>query len=165
MKKTLYLDMDGVVADFNAYAEVVCGFKVSEDRWPNDAWDKIKVNPRIYMELEKTKEGDQLVEYCKKFAIENNYNLMFLTAIPKSNDVPWAFYDKMYWINKHYGDIPVMFGPYSKDKYHHCKPGDILIDDRQSNITEWKEANGVGILHKGDLDATISELDKLKENK
>jgi hypothetical protein len=38
--------------------------------------------------------------------------------------------------------IPVLFGPYSFDKYKHCTPGDILIDDRTSNCEEWRAAGG-----------------------
>lgn len=156
--KKLYLDMDGVVADFNAYAEKICGFKVSDDRWPEDAWLKIKENPRIYAELEKTPEADELVNFCKIFANNYNYDLMFLTAIPRSNDVAWAFQDKFDWAKRHYNDIPIMFGPYSKDKHLHCRSGDILIDDRTSNIIEWRNAGGIAVLHKGNLDVTITEL-------
>jgi 5'(3')-deoxyribonucleotidase len=86
---------------------------------------------------------------------------MFLTAVPKGNDVKWAFYDKVNWATTHYPDIPVMFGPYSHDKHVHCKLGDVLIDDRTSNCEEWRHAGGVAIQHRGDLDKTLTEIDKL----
>ena len=53
-----------------------------------------------------------------------------------------------------------MFGPYSKDKHQHCEPGDILIDDRSSNIEEWRAVGGIAI-HHVDFDATITALDSL----
>jgi hypothetical protein len=53
-----------------------------------------------------------------------------------------------------------MFGPYSKDKHQHCRPGDILIDDRSSNIEEWQAAGGIAIHHKN-IDTTLQELSKL----
>jgi len=164
MKKKLYLDMDGVVADFNAYARKICKQEVTDDRWPEEEWNKIKDNEHLYRDLDKTPEADELVEYCKQFAKKYGYELMFLTAIPRSNDMPWSFYDKVLWIQKYYGNIPVMFGPYSKDKQKHAKPGDILIDDRTSNYNEWIEAGGIAILHKGDLGATIKKLESLVED-
>lgn len=156
---TLYLDMDGVVADFNAYADKVLRKKTTSDRWPDPEWTKLKDNPRLYRDLEKTPEADELVDFCRHYCLERSYNLLFLTAVPKNNDVHWAFYDKVIWVQIHYPDIPVMFGPYSHDKHVHCVPGDILIDDRTSNITEWNAAEGIGILHKGNLQKTIDQLD------
>jgi hypothetical protein len=51
-----------------------------------------------------------------------------------------------------------MFGPYSKDKKDHCVSGDILLDDRKSNIDEWNQAGGIGILYRNDLDRVIDFL-------
>jgi hypothetical protein len=87
--------------------------------------------------------------------------LMFLTAVPKGNDVKWAFYDKVNWATTHYPDIPVMFGPYSHDKHVHCKLGDVLIDDRTSNCEEWRHAGGVAIQHRGDVENTLREIANL----
>ena len=158
---TLYLDMDGVVADFDGYAEKMLGaeHKVN-DVWPYSVWQQLLENQRLYRDLAKTNEADELVEYCRNYCKAKGYDLYFLTAVPKGNDVHWAFYDKVVWVQNYYPDIAVHFGPYSKDKQAHCKPGDILIDDRNSNIEEWKAAGGIAILHKGDLGNTISLLPK-----
>jgi len=156
--KTIYLDMDGVVADFNAYADRVLRKKTTSDRWPDAEWTRLKDNVRLYRDLEKTPEADQLVEYCRTMAETKGYHLVFLTAVPRNNDVHWAFYDKVLWAQFRYPDVPVFFGPYSHDKHIHCLPGDILIDDRTSNITEWRAAGGVGILHRGNLQETLSQL-------
>ena len=86
---------------------------------------------------------------------------MFLTAVPRNNDVKWAFYDKMIWASNYFPDIPVMFGPYSHDKHVHCQPGDVLIDDRTSNCTEWRRAGGIAIQHRGDTAVTLEEIARL----
>jgi 5'(3')-deoxyribonucleotidase len=156
--KTLYLDMDGVVADFNGYAEKLLGYRAYEERWEEHEWQLISQNSRIYRDLNKTVEADFLVKYCMDLVVEKNWELKFLTAVPRNNDLAWAFTDKITWGRKHFPYIPVMFGPYSKDKWQHCTPGDILIDDRTSNIEEWTAAGGIGILHKGDIDSTIASL-------
>jgi len=159
--KTIYLDMDGVVADFNGYADKVLRKKTTSDRWPDNDWTRLRDNPRLYRDLEKTQEADQLVDYCKKLCEANGFDLMFLTAVPRNNDVHWAFYDKVVWVQQYYPNIPVMFGPYSHDKHVHCKPGDILIDDRTSNCEEWRAVGGIAVQHRGNIQNTINLLQQL----
>ena len=156
---TLYIDMDGVVADFNEYAFRVHGF-APEVEFADNEWNQIAKNERLYRDLKKTPYADELVEYCRHFGKVNNYSVFFLTAVPKSNRLHWAFTDKVEWGRIHFPDIPVHFGPFSKDKHVHCKADDILIDDRMSNIIEWRNANGVGILHET-FEKTIDELRKI----
>jgi hypothetical protein len=158
---TLYLDMDDVLVDFKGYATKLLKKTTNEERWPENEWNKLKDNVRLYRDLDKTVYADQLVAFCVEFCKKKQYELKILTAVPKNNDVHWAFYDKVLWVLERYPDIPVMFGPYSKDKHLHCKPNDILIDDRTSNINEWINAGGIGIQHLGDVEQTINKLKQL----
>ena len=42
----LYLDMDGVVADFNRYAsEILNKQQIVHDRWDDEDWNILKENP------------------------------------------------------------------------------------------------------------------------
>lgn len=156
--KTLYLDMDGVVADFDEYANRTLGLPPSAGVYPPDQWKKLAENARLYQELKPTYYAGYLVNYCNQAARKLDWNLMFLTAVPKDNDMPWAFYDKVLWVQSHFPMVPVMFGPYSKDKYSHCHPGDILIDDRVSNCEAWRSVGGIAIQHQGDPETTIKQL-------
>jgi 5'(3')-deoxyribonucleotidase len=157
---TLYLDMDGVVADFDEYAARTLGLPASSGIYPDEIWYNLASNARLYRDLKKTEYADQLVNECRDLALTKDYDILFLTAVPKGNDVPWAFYDKVVWAQKYFPTIPVMFGPFSKDKHVHCRPGDILVDDRQSNIEEWRAAGGIAI-HHTNIDATLYELSRL----
>ena len=157
--KTLYLDMDGVVADFDEYAYRTLGLPPSEGVYPDEQWNKLAANPRIYRDLVKTPYADRLVNHLRIFCEHRKYHLKFLSAVPKGNDVPWAFYDKVMWAMSFFPDIPVMFGPFSKDKHTHCVAGDILIDDRRSNILEWRAAGGIAIQHTGNWQTTLKELE------
>ena len=159
--KTLYLDMDGVVADFNEYAFRIHGFD-AEVEYADDLWNQIAQNPRLYRDLKKTPYADDLVNHCREFANTNQIDLYFLTGVPKSNRLHWAFYDKVEWARTHFSNIPVHFGPFSKNKWIHCTPGDILIDDRISNITEWSNAGGNAILLET-FEHTIESLDKISK--
>ena len=157
---TLYLDMDGVVADFDEYAARTLGIPPSSGIYPDEVWYKLASNERLYRDLIKTPYADQLVDECKDLAATKGYNLLFLTAVPKGNDVKWAFYDKVIWAQNYFPDIPIHFGPFSKNKWQHCQPSDILIDDRLSNIEEWRVAGGIAI-HHTNIEATLYELSRL----
>jgi len=158
--KTIFLDMDGVVSDFDAYAEPIVGFRTPGGvRYDQEGWEKISAEPRLYSLLETCPGADQLVTTVQDLAEEFGYDVKFLTAIPRQNDVPWAFHDKTVWIRARWPEVPVFFGPYSNDKHQHCKSADdVLIDDRPSNVDEWLAAGGKAILHTGDVTATLINL-------
>jgi len=156
---TIFLDMDGVVADFDAYAKEILGYSTpGGKRYPLDDWAKISANPRFYRHLEVCAGADLLVNCAWALAKRHSYDVKFLTAIPRANDVPWCFNDKVEWAQQCFPGIPVWFGPYSNDKYKHCQPGDVLIDDRDDNVNEWTAAGGIGILHQGNVGATLKTL-------
>lgn len=152
--------MDGVVADFNEYAYRTLGVPPSQGIYSDHIWQQLAQNPRIYRDLIPTPYAYQLYRECVNFCLQKDYKWAFLTAVPKGNDVQYAFYDKVEWVQKYFPSTPVFFGPYSKDKHQHCKPGDILIDDRSSNIEEWRSVDGYGILHKN-LENTLDQLYQL----
>jgi 5'(3')-deoxyribonucleotidase len=159
---TIFLDMDGVVADFDGYAEPIVGYKSPGGKRYNDEdWDKISADPRLYSKLPMLPDADRLVKEVCDLAKQHKMDVKFLSAIPRYNNVPWVFWDKIKWIEKHWPKIPVWFGPYSADKQMHYQPGDILIDDRDSNIEEWRSRGGKAILHEGDVIATLFDLRNL----
>lgn len=149
----IFIDMDDVVADFTNFVKNELHIKNHID----ENWREILKKQRIYSLLPKMKDADYLIDECLKFSSSKNYEILFLTAVPRRNDMPWAFYDKIKWAEKYYPNIPVWFGPFSKDKQDHCKKGDILIDDRIDNIKNWIDKNGIGILHKNAY-TTVQQL-------
>jgi len=158
--KTIFLDMDGVVSDFDKYANEILGYSTpGGKRYPLEDWAKISANPRFYRHLDLCPYADLLVNKVCELAKAKGYDVKFLTAIPRANDVPWCFNDKVEWAQQNFPEIPVWFGPYSHDKQHHCQPGDILIDDRDDNINEWNRVGGIGILHVNyNVDETLIKL-------
>lgn len=143
--------MDDVVADWKSHAEEILGHVIEPGgiRVPDDEWAKLKKDQRFYRYLPIKKGGDELVTWVYRYCQNHTDTTMgFLTAIPHDNDMIWASYDKVMWANQNFRGIPVFFGPYSHDKYKHAEPGDILIDDRISNIKEWIDAGGIGHLYR-----------------
>lgn len=143
----LYLDMDDVVADWRTAVEDFLQLKFPNgDQWarlPDHEWDKVKNNSRLYRNLPLKENASDLVNFCLKAKDRGEISdIFFLSAIPRRNDMPWAIQDKVWWAHEYFPTIPVFLGPYSADKWQRCNPGDLLIDDRESNCVEWRQAGG-----------------------
>lgn len=157
--------MDGVVADWEAAA---AGFLGRPMREPNSStfyrntpeeWERIKTQSRFYRDLPLMPRVDELVDLARQYRDTLGWNLLFLTAVPKNDDVPWAFYDKVLWATERFPDIPVHFGPHSWDKYKHCRTaGDVLVDDRPDNCEQWRAAGGVAFKVDGNDLASVLGL-------
>ena len=151
----IFLDMDGVLADFDKYVCETHKFETKE-KW-NDNWAGLP--ERMFNDLEKMPDADQLVEYTKP------YSPQILTAMPKRDKVRFARMDKMRWAKRHYGfhswEVNVV---YREEKLMYATAEqyspNILVDDNYKNIEEWKKQGGAGILHTS-TETTIVELQKL----
>lgn len=171
-KPTIYLDMDGVLADFDTAARTLIRATRKEQlvaqqtgRWPDHKWRQIANDQHFYATLPKMPQADQLVDLALKFRDNLDYDVKILTAIPHNNDMHEAFHDKVDWISQHYGQhgFRVHFGPYSEDKQQHCGgPDDILVDDRTSNCEEWRGRGGLAVqVSAGRYQEALDELEQL----
>lgn len=141
----IFLDMDDVVADWHKSAQDLIKLRWDKvgERIPQEQWDRIKNDLRFYLDLPLMEGAHDLVNYVKTYCSQNPTTTMrFLTALPHDYSMPLAAQDKVWWANRHFPGIPVTFGPFSHDKWRHCSKGDILIDDRHSNCSEWESAGG-----------------------
>lgn len=140
----IYLDMDDVVADWMGFAHNIVQRNWNYgERIPEQDWAKVKAQYRMYRDLPVKEGAEDLVEWCRAYCETNpGCELYFLTALPHDYSMPWAAYDKVQWGDRYFPGIPVFIGPFSFDKWRHCQPGDILIDDRHSNCHEWRVQGG-----------------------
>ena len=140
----IYLDMDDVVADWMPAARAIVNRNWNYgERISDSDWDKVKAKSRFYRDLPIKPGAHELVDYCKNLTQRNNGTLQFLTALPHDYSMPFAASDKVFWAQEHFPNVPVTLGPFSYDKWRHCKnPTDILIDDRTSYCEEWIKAGG-----------------------
>lgn len=136
--------MDDVVADWMGYAHAIVNRNWNYgERIPDEDWNKVSAKKRMYRDLPIKEGAHDLVNFCRDAVADGLADdLCFLTALPQNHGVPYAAWDKVLWAMERFERIPVLFGPYSFDKYKHCTPGDILIDDRTSNCEEWRVAGG-----------------------
>lgn len=162
---TFYLDMDGVCADFDTAAEQFLGIDPVRDpirghyKLTESQWDILKTQSSFYRDLPLMDLSQSLVNLARCYRDQLGWNLLFLTAVPKDLDMPWAFWDKCLWAQTHWPDIPVMFGPLSRDKWRHCSQGDILVDDRPDNCLSWRAQGGLAFQVQGrSLDSVLSAI-------
>jgi hypothetical protein len=123
-----------------------------------EEWELIKTQTRFYRDLPLMPRVGELVHLARQYRDILGWNLLFLTAVPAKDDVHWAFYDKVLWAQLHFPDVPVHFGPHSWDKHKHCTVGDILVDDRPDNCSQWLEAGGLSFKVNGNDLGSVLDL-------
>ena len=142
----IYLDMDDVVADWHTAAQDFLKMRWNKDtneRIPQADWERVKQDSHFYRNLPLKPGAVELVQHCRDAVASGRADgLFFLTALPHDYSMPYAASDKVWWAHEHFPDITVFLGPFSHDKWRHCTPGDILIDDRTSNCEEWIQRGG-----------------------
>ena len=158
----IYCDMDGVLVDFDEGYKELTGIETKSPKvqTPSAFWNTFrrglenkKMNEKDFWANLKwiTKEGNKLWEYIKK------YNPNILSA-PSSN--PSSEEGKLEWINKNLTNVKEIFLVPANEKQEFAKPKAILIDDRTSNIEQWRAKGGIGILHTS-ANETIKQLKEL----
>lgn len=146
-----YFDMDGVLADFKAGVERLGVPYVppdTKDRAADDAiWDAIRATPRFYARLPEIPSGTALFRALQAAGEDPEV----LTAVPKpEKNVPKAAGDKCAWNLAHLGPDVKTRICLRAEKIRFCRgPEDVLIDDQERNVREWREAGGTGVLFRG----------------
>lgn len=156
MYNTIFLDMDGVLADFDAKIVELLGVKLGSFSTSAAGWDAIApYKHELFSQLEPMPDAYELYDGVRELAYTNKMDVAVLTAIPKYGRMPYARIQKYEWIQDFFPEIGHRFniGPYAEHKQLHCIPGDILIDDNLMNIEQWNSVGGFGIYHTSALDS------------
>lgn len=151
---TIFLDMDGVLADFDAGACEALGTDNSYKwEWIHGAkafWAKLNENPNFFGDLPPMPDALHL------FGAVRHLNPVVLTALPKA-DADDVDEQKRSWIARYFGDGIQVITCLTSEKPDFCAPGDILVDDRSVNKLKWEERGGRYITHTS-AKSTIQEL-------
>lgn len=156
-KPVVYLDMDGVLADFNGRYKEIFG-KDSDANSANDPNVGKLVGTDFFATLDKLPDADKLVAVC--VYLFGGYSIC---SSPLRGDGENSAVNKKLWIKQHLTPQPdqiVITG--KKDSY--AKGKNILIDDRPKNINAWRDRGGIGILYNAytdSLDTVIGKLQKI----
>lgn len=137
----LFLDCDGVLADFDAGAERVLGMKPAafQKRFGNrEFWRQLAKAPNFYATLPQMADAQQL------FAAVRHLNPTILTGLPLGN---WAAPQKVKWAADHFPGVPIVTCM-ARDKHLHMERGDVLVDDRENHRAAYEQAGIIFVHHK-----------------
>lgn len=140
---TIFLDCDGVLADFDGWGTKLWGMppreyeaKVGEQAF----WKSAEENKDFFLNMERMPLADNL------YARVAHMRPVIITGAPRGN---WAKNQKLRWRDKHFPNIPMVVCQ-AAEKYKWCKPGDVLVDDRDKYRLQWECAGGRFILYHED---------------
>jgi hypothetical protein len=146
----LFLDCDGVLADFDAGAKEVLGmspraFEQRHDK--REFWQRIARARDFYAQLPLMPDAKILFD-----AVEHLHPII-LTGLPLGN---WAAPQKVRWAERHFPGTHIITCM-ARDKFRHMKGADVLVDDRADHRDKWEAAGGIFIHHKDAL-SSLREL-------
>ena len=170
---TLYVDLDGVLVDFDKGYEKLTGIHTyhADRQGSNHFWGLYRsgiqssggTEKNYWESLEWTEDGKMLWDYVKE------YNPHILTAPSVNPEIPKperynishneSMQGKTEWV-KRLDNMNKLYFKASSYKQQLSKVGRILIDDRKVTIDGWNEKGGIGILHTSTED-TIKQLKEL----
>ena len=158
----IYLDMDGVIADFDKRFKDISGMdpREFEDKYgTKEFWNLIDEENKVkfWVGIPEMPGAKALVDYVKKY----NFELLTSPSAKKQ-----SYLGKLLWIRNHkdlFGGKPRVNFKRAKEKHEvksDLQTTDILIDDREDTISRWNKAGGTGIHYKT-ASQVINDLKKL----
>jgi hypothetical protein len=151
----LYLDCDGVLADFDAGATKVLGMppKAYQARFGlGKFWAALARAPDFYATLPVMADARELFEGVR------HLNPIILTGLPRGD---WAAAQKKRWVARHFPGTTVITCM-AAEKSRYCIEGDILVDDTLKYRHLWEQAGGIFIQHLSAAE-TLKRLEKILE--
>jgi hypothetical protein len=136
----LYLDCDGVLADFDTGAKAILGLHPRDFEARHGLgqfWKRLAGARDFYATLPPLPDAHVLFEAVRPL------NPIILTGLPQGR---WAEPQKVRWAAEHFPGAPIICC-LARDKAKHARAGDILIDDTLKYRHLWEEADGLFIHH------------------
>ena len=154
-KYTIYCDMDGVLCDFDKrFMEFSNGIPPSqyENEFGKKAfWELIsKKGVGFWVGIPWMSDGKQLWNYIKP------YDPSLLSAPSREES---SRLGKRLWVRNNIPGTKLILRQ-AEQKQEFANPNAILIDDRTSNIQQWRDKGGIGIMHTS-ANETIKQLKEL----
>ncbi len=146
----LFLDLDGVLADFDRGVREVTGRR-PEELPLKTMWASLSRAPRFFETLEFMHDAEALWRFCAP------HHPTILTGLPLGS---WAPDQKRRWVARMLGAHVPIITCMSRDKPRWSAPGHVLVDDRASAREGWERKGGV-FVHHTSAETSIAELRRL----
>lgn len=153
MTPHLFLDADGVLADFDHGARRLLGASPKEyiaKHGREPFWKKLAKAPNFFGTLPEMPDARILFDAVK------HLKPTILTGLPTGN---WPAPQKIAWAAEHFPGVPIVTC-LARDKHLHMHPGDVLVDDREKHRDAY-EAHGVVFVHHRNAEDSLRRLAKI----
>ena len=149
----LFLDADGVLADFDRGARRLLGMAPKDfitKHGRGEFWKRLARAKNFYGSLPQMPDAQRLFD-----AVEH-LKPTILTGLPIGK---WAAPQKVEWAAEHFPGVPIITCM-AADKHLHMHPGDVLVDDREKHRAAY-EAAGVVFVHHKNAEDSLRQLAKI----
>ena len=149
----LFLDADGVLADFDEGAKRLLGMSPKRyiaDHGRGAFWKQLARAKNFYGSLPEMPDARLLFEAVK------HLKPTILTGLPLGR---WAAPQKVEWAAEHFPGVAIITCM-ARDKHKHMHPGDVLVDDREQHRDAY-EAHGVVFVHHRNAEDSLRQLAKI----
>ena len=149
----LFLDADGVLADFDHGSQHLLGMKPKAfiaKHGRETFWKRLAKAKNFYGSLPQMPDARVLFDAVK------HLQPTILTGIPIGT---WATPQKVGWAAEHFPGVPIVTC-LAADKHKHMHPGDVLVDDREKHRAAY-EAAGVVFIHHRSAEDSLRQLAKI----
>jgi len=148
---TLYLDMDGVLCNFDKAYRALDPEKADRKKFRDAVFTY-----KIFEDLEFMPDTQELLNYVSKL---ENINIEILTSMGTYDEIQGnhARSQKLHWLNKHNIPYKANFVRAKQEKANFAHDRAILVDDSSGCINPFVAKGGHGILHVRSSD-TIQQI-------
>jgi 5'(3')-deoxyribonucleotidase len=149
----LFLDADGVLADFDHGARKLLGMSARDYiamHGRGAFWKRLAKAKNFYGSLPQMPDAQRLFDAVK------HLKPTILTGLPLGK---WAAPQKVEWAAEHFPGVPIITCM-AADKHLHMHPGDVLVDDREKHRAAY-EAAGVVFIHHKNAEDSLRQLAKI----
>jgi hypothetical protein len=141
----IYLDMDGVLSDYESHVEIHAGASVPFENLTKGQRYKIADKENFFSTIPPMLDMKVLLEGIFKHDLP-----VCILSATGTRSPEKVLREKNEWLDRHLKGIPIKdryFVSRSLEKAQYASPDAILIDDRLKAIDPFIAAGGIGILH------------------